>query len=290
MENDLVYGTTTYALIGDLFALALAAHVAGLLYFLLQRERISPRYRLTATLSSLVMISSSVMFARLAISWSQAFELSPTGDSFVQAGSLFSGQLRYVNWMVTVPILLAQVLVVLDLARTRLVRLRASLVVAGLAMVVTGYVGQFGLGDGLAWPLLWGTVSTVPFVALLALLWPVVQEGRTTLPGEAGATFGHFRWVFLFFWGLYPLGYVVAALAVSPGGAFLEQLLFTAADIGSKVFYGVLLTKVARLRSAADGWSPALDSQHPGDAEAATAEPTVSDGRGVPTRAPGPSR
>ena len=290
MENGLVYGTTTYALIGDLFALALAAHVAGLVYFLLQRERISPRYRLTATLSALVMISSSVMFARLAISWSQAFELSPTGDSFVQAESLFSGQLRYVNWMVTVPILLAQVLVVLDLTRTRLVRLRASLVLAGLAMVVTGYVGQFGLGDGLAWPLLWGTVSTVPFVALLALLWPVVQEGRTTLPGEAGVTFGHFRWVFLFFWGLYPLGYLVAALAVSPGGAFLEQLLFTAADIGSKVFYGVLLTKVARLRSAADGWSPALDSQHPGDAEAATAEPTVPDGRGVPTRAPGPSR
>ena len=245
------------------------------MYFLLQRERISPRYRLAATLSALVMISSSVMFARLALSWETAFELSATGDSFVQADTLFSGQLRYVNWMVTVPILLAQVLVVLDLTRTRLVRLRASLVLAGLLMVVTGYVGQLGLGDGLVGPLVWGTVSTLPFVALLALLWPVIEEGRTTLPGEAGVTYGHFRWVFLFFWGLYPLGYLVAAFAVSPGGAFTEQLLFTVADIGSKVFYGVLLTKVARLRSAADGWAPARDSQHPGDPEAVTSEPTV---------------
>ena len=145
---------------------------------------------------------------------------------------------------------------------------------AGLAMVLTGYVGQFALGDDRTTALVWGAVSTVPFVALLALLWPVLSEGRRVLPGEAGVTYGHFRWVFLFFWGLYPIGYLVAAFVISPTGAALEHTAFTAADIGSKVFYGVLLTKVARLRSAADGWSPALDSQHPGDPEAATAEPT----------------
>ena len=41
--------------------------------------------------------------------------------------------------------------------------------------------------------------------------------------------------------------------------AVLSQALFTAADIGSKVFYGVLLAKVLRLRSAADGYAPAVE-------------------------------
>ena len=272
MENGLEYSPTTYAYIGDLFAIALAAHVAGFVYFLLQRERLHPRYRLTATLSTLVMVSSGVLFARLAISWDQAFEL--VDGTYVQADQLFAGQLRYVNWMVTVPILLVQVLVVLDLARAQLLRLRVLLVVSGLAMVLTGYVGQFSLGDSLTTALVWGTVSTVPFIALLALLAPVIARGERELPGEAGVTYGHFRYVFLFFWGLYPIGYLVAALVVTPTGAALEQTLFTAADIGSKVFYGVLLTKVARLRSVADGFDPARDSQHPGDPEAATAAPT----------------
>jgi hypothetical protein len=39
----------------------------------------------------------------------------------------------------------------------------------------------------------------------------------------------------------------------------VSQALFTAADIGSKVLYGVLLSKVVRLRSAADGYGPALE-------------------------------
>ncbi len=40
--------------------------------------------------------------------------------------------------------------------------------------------------------------------------------------------------------------------------AVLKQGLFTAADIGSKVRWGVMLSMVLRLRSAADGWEPAL--------------------------------
>ena len=79
------------------------------------------------------------------------------------------------------------------------------------------------------------------------------------MPAEAGRTAGNLRWVFLFFWGLYPLAYLVPVLSVTPEAAVLKQGLFTAADIGSKVFYGVLLAKVLRLRSAADGYGPAQE-------------------------------
>ena len=36
-------------------------------------------------------------------------------------------------------------------------------------------------------------------------------------------------------------------------------VMFTVADVGSKVLYGVLLAKVLRLRSAADGYGPARE-------------------------------
>jgi hypothetical protein len=53
----------------------------------------------------------------------------------------------------------------------------------------------------------------------------------------------------------------VPVLSVTPEAAVVKQGLFTAADIGSKVLYGVLLAKLLRLRSAADGYGPARPAQ-----------------------------
>ena len=65
--------------------------------------------------------------------------------------------------------------------------------------------------------------------------------------------------MFLGFWGLYPIAYLVQVLFTTAAGAVWSQGLFTAADLGSKVLYGVLLAKVLRRRSAADGFGPALE-------------------------------
>jgi len=257
VENDLLFSTDQHAMVGHFFAVALGAHVVGFLYFFAARERIAPRYRMATVASMAVMAASGLLFLRLGSSWDSAFVQD--GGVMVPTGNRFDGGLRYVNWAVTVPVLLLQVLYVFDLPRARVLRLRTVLVVSGLAMVLLGYVGQFRLGRDDAWALGWGTASTLPFVLLLVVLIPLLRAASRTLPEEAGTTTGHLVWVFLFFWGLYPIAYVVAVVSFSPSAAVLSQGLFTLADVGSKVLYGVLLAKVLRLRSAADGYGPAQE-------------------------------
>jgi len=255
VENDLVFSTTEHAIVGHLFAVALGAHIVGFLYFLFAKDRIVPRYRTATVLSMCVMAASGYLFYRLGQSWDLAFRQD--GRQMVPTGNRFDGGLRYVNWLVTVPVLLCQVLFAFDLARRRVLQLRTVLIASGLLMVLTGYVGQFRLGRDDAWALGWGTVSTVPFVVLLVVLLPLLRDQSRLLPPEAGATLGHLRWVFLLFWGLYPIAYLVPVLSASTEGVVVSQALFTTADIGSKVLYGVVLAKVLRLRSAADGYGPA---------------------------------
>ncbi len=204
-----------------------------------------------------VMAASGLLFFRLGSSWEDAFVRE--GARMVSTGNPFDGGLRYVNWLVTVPVLLVQLLFAFDLTRERVLRLRVLLVASGMAMVALGYVGQFRLGTDTAWALGWGTASTVPFVVLLAVLLPLLRSQAALMPEEAGRTTGHLVWVFLFFWGLYPLGYLAAAFSLSASTVIASQALFTLADIGSKVLYGVLLAKVLRLRSAADGYGPARE-------------------------------
>jgi bacteriorhodopsin len=257
VENQLVLSTTQHALIGHFFAVALGAHIVGFLYFLASKDRIAPRYRVATWLSMAVMAASGLLFLRLGLSWDSAF--AEVGGRMVRTPDRFDGGLRYVNWLVTVPVLLVQVLYVFDLARARVIRLRIVLVTSGLLMVLLGYVGQFRISSSDSWPLVWGTLSSVPFVVLLVVLWQRLTSAVRVLPAEAGRTAGNLRFVFLGFWGLYPIAYLVQVAFTDANGAVWSQGLFTTADIGSKVLYGVLLAKVLRLRSAADGFGPALE-------------------------------
>jgi bacteriorhodopsin len=258
VENELVFTPTQHAVVGSAFAVALGAHVVGFLYFLSRTGQVAPRYRTSTWLSLAVMAASGLLFFRLGQSWDLAFV--ERGGEMVRTPNRFDASLRYVNWFVTVPVLLVQVLYAFDLARAQVQRLRVVLVTSGLLMVLCGYVGQFSSGRDDGTLLLWGALGTPPFVVLLAVLVPLLLSARSYLPAEAAVTSRNLVFVFAFFWGLYPIAYLLPAVDDGPTSAVTAQVLFTVADVGSKVLYGVLLAKICRVRSAADGHLPALES------------------------------
>ena len=255
MENDLVFTPTQHAVVAHAFAVALGAHVVGFLYFLSRKDQVAPRYRTATWLSLAVMAASGLLFFRLSQSWDLAFV--ERGGVMVRTGNRFDGGLRYVNWLVTVPVLLVQVLYALDLRRPQAQRVRVTLVTSGVLMVLCGYVGQFSAGRDDGRLLLWGALGTPPFVVLLAVLVPLLLGARSYLPPEAGRTARNLVAVFAFFWGLYPIAYLLPAVRDTATSAVVVQVLFTVADVGSKVLYGVMLAKICRLRSASDGFEPA---------------------------------
>lgn len=258
MENDLVFTPVQHAIVGHAFAVALGAHIVGFLYFLSRLGQVAPRFRTATWLSMAVMAASGYLFLRLGSSWDTAFVQE--GNRMVPTGNRFDGGLRYVNWFVTVPVLLVQVLYALDLSRPAVQRLRVVLVSSGVLMVFCGYVGQFSAGRDDGTLLLWGALGTPPFVVLLAVLVPRLLRARSALPDEAAVTARNLVFVFLFFWGLYPIAYLLPAVWAGATSAVTMQVLFTAADVGSKVLYGVLLAKICRVRSAAEGHRPTIES------------------------------
>ena len=250
-----MFTPTQHAVVAHAFAVALGAHIVGFLYFLSRKDAIAPRYRTATWLSMAVMAASGLLFFRLGQSWDTAFVQS--GAEMVRTGNRFDGGLRYVNWLVTVPVLLCQVLYALDLGKPAVQRLRVVLVTSGVLMVLCGYVGQFSAGKDDGTLLLWGLLGTPPFVVLLAVLVPKLLAARSYVPAEAAVTLRNVVFVFLLFWGLYPIAYLLPAVQDGATTAVVGQVLFTVADVGSKVLYGVMLAKVCRLRSAADGYEQA---------------------------------
>jgi bacteriorhodopsin len=126
-------------------------------------------------------------------------------------------------------------------------------------MILLGYIGQFFETSNLTALWVWGALSTVFYIVLLYLTWTQIGKAISGMPESAAGTMRTIRWIFVIFWTLYPIAYIMPAILPTANGVVARQVLFTTADIVSKVIYGVLITKVAMDLSRAAGYKPALE-------------------------------
>ena len=269
MENYVAFDDWQHALLIHILVIGFAAHIAGIFYFALTRHRAAPRYASSSIISVVVMVSAGLLLFRLYSSFEDAFVWSSQAGQWVLAtgepsGATYTHGYRYLNWLIDVPLLLTQLLFAFELTASEAWRLRLKLVFSGAAMVILGYVGQFYEATSVPLTLLWGTLSTLPYIYFSLIVWREIGRSQEYLPAAAAKTMNNIKLLFLFSWGLYPIAYLVPTFqllffdGVSAGGAVTRTFLFTVADATSKIMFGVLLGKVLQIRSAAEGYEPAL--------------------------------
>ena len=247
MEYLFSYSPMSFNIIANVLVLGYGAHLAGLVYFVATRQRIAPRYRTTSTLATIVMVTAFLILFRLQGYWENSFTFDPTTNLWGVSDYLFSNGLRYINWTITIPALLLQLVVVLDIKNP--VRFSVITIGAALGMIYTGYIGQFyELTDRGAF-LTWGTISTVFYLPLLYFTLRELGAANSYLPAEAKPFLRGVLIIFVVAWTLYPGGYLFPVLMNSEAGSVGRQITFTVADVTSKVIYGILISRIAIIRS-----------------------------------------
>lgn len=253
-ENLFSYSPVAYQIVGHVLTLGYAVMLAALLYFVLTIRSVAPRYRPSSVLSVVVMVSAFLLLYAQRLSWSEAFAYNSASGLFEPAGNPFSNGFRYLNWLIDVPMLLIQILFVVELTKNRRDSVRLQFFISGPLMILTGYVGQFFEATNPTALLVWGGISTLFFLHVLYLMRKVISEGSQDLPAGAARIMGGIWWLFLVSWWLYPVAYLMPLLWNAEGGVVARQVIYTVADIASKVVYGVLLTQAAQIRSAVEGY------------------------------------
>ncbi|MCS6834857.1 MAG: bacteriorhodopsin-like [Anaerolineae bacterium] len=283
MENFVQYSPMAFDMVSHILTLGFAVMLAALLYFVLTIRTVAPRYRISSVLSVVVMVSAFLILLAQAQSWQNAFTYNPSTGLYTSpyvglteaavataVPLAFTNGFRYLNWLIDVPMLLIQILFVVELTRQERNRLLIRFSFSGTMMIVTGYIGQFYEVGNRTPFLIWGAISTAFFIDVLwqmrGLLIGAAKDNR--IPANAQAVFKNIWWLFLVSWMLYPGAYLAplvldgAATLVNPAGAntwseigvVARQITYTVADITSKVFYGVMLTVAAQYRSEAEGY------------------------------------
>lgn len=252
IENLLTYNPVQWQIIAHILVLGFAAQAAGFVYFFSTMRDISPKYRIASILGSIVMVSAFLLLFAQSQTWQNSFIFSD--GMFVQSDGIFSNGFRYLNWLIDVPLLLLQLVIILGLAAAAAKRLGVLFVGSGVAMILLGYVGQFFETSNLTGLWVWGAASTVFYVILLYLAWTEVGKVLPNMPEGAVGNLKIIRWIFVIFWTLYPIAYIIPAIMPTADGVVIRQVAFTVADIVAKVIYGVLITQVAVELSKAEGY------------------------------------
>jgi bacteriorhodopsin len=253
------YSEIAYQLSAHVLTLGYAVMLAALFYFILTIKTVAPKYRISSVLSVVVMVSAFLLLFVQRENWVEAFTFSQETGRYMldpnHGGDLFNNGYRYLNWLIDVPMLLLQILFVVSLTTSSFTSIRNQFWFSGTMMILTGYVGQYYEVTSPIAFFIWGGISTLFFIHILVVMRKVIKEGQEGIPDQASKYLGTIWWIFLFSWLLYPVAYVMPYIApLSESGVVARHLVYSIADVASKVIYGIYLTMVAKVLSDASGY------------------------------------
>ena len=243
-----------YSLVYNAMSLTIAAFLSTFVFFLLGTQFVAPEYRKALVTSALVVGIAAYHYFRISFSWEAAFALE--GGSYVPSGKPFNDAYRYVDWLITVPLLLVELVQVMNISKEKARNLITVLSISAVLMIVTGYPGEIASSEQSQGVFstrgLWGFISTIFFVIILVKL---VQEIWGTAKEETGQVRVLIRNILLltvFVWGFYPIAYMGPFFGLGgAGGEVFVQVGYSMADIIAKAGYGLLIFTIARERTVA---------------------------------------
>ncbi|NDE71798.1 MAG: xanthorhodopsin [Actinobacteria bacterium] len=235
-----------------MLSFGLVSMLATTIYTLVAQQRVLPKYRTALVMSSMVTFIAAYHYFRIF----NSFHESSTGDA-VKVGvgqGAFNEAYRYVDWILTVPLLLVEVVAVLGLAKAASSSLIQRLVPASALMIALGYPGEVSAENGTK--TLWGVLSTIPFLYILYVLFVELSKSLDRQPEGVAATVGRLRLLLIATWGVYPISYLLPLLGQDihdPSLFMWRQVGYTLADVLAKCVFGLTIFKIARMKSVAEG-------------------------------------
>jgi bacteriorhodopsin len=238
-----------YNVVYNFLSLGIASMVFTSLFLFLAKDRVLPRYRMAVMVSGTVTAIAAYHYFRMFDNFSYAFGPDGKGEAFYNVGY------RYVDWFLTVPLLLLELVAVLALAQSVQNSLLKKLVPAAALMIALGYPGDAKLnvfyeGDAS----LWGLLSTIPFLYILYVLFVELGKSLDRQSEAVRRKISGLRLLLLATWGVYPIAFIfyMNATAFDETGFVLREVGYTIADILAKCLFGLVIFVIARIKSSED--------------------------------------
>jgi bacteriorhodopsin len=224
--------------VGISFWLISMALIASTVFFFLERDRVSAKWKTSLTVSGLVTLVAAVHYFYMR-------------DVWVATGSTPT-VFRYIDWLITVPLLMIEFYLILSAIAKVPAGVFWRLTAGTLVMLVGGYLGEAGYLA--VWP-----AFIIGMAGWAYILWEIFfgEAGRINAqqaPPAVQSAFKTMRWIVTIGWAIYPIGYFFGYLVGANPQDSMKALniIYNLADVLNKIAFGLIIWMVAVHESAKD--------------------------------------
>lgn len=181
---------------------------------------------------AVITLWAAMMYIVMATGSGIAIITEPTGEARI----LYFA--RYIDWTITTPLLLLTLAWVALGSIGRNPQVVLGLVVADVAMILTGLVS--GATSG-AFKWFWFVISCIFFVAVLYLIWgPLRAAAQSGITSESSLFFP-LATMLTVLWLLYPVVFFFGTEGIGVFSIGVEVFFFAVLDILAKIGFGIVL-------------------------------------------------
>jgi bacteriorhodopsin len=239
-----------FELVYNAFSFTIAVMGAATIFFFLGRSQVASAYKTAMTLTGLVTLIAFYHYFRIFNSWEASYAV--VGGQIKPTGVKFNDAYRYVDWLLTVPLLLVELILVMRLTPAETVAKGTKLGVLAAIMVILGYPGEISADGGTRW--LWWSLAMIPFLIIVYDLFIGLKNSIDSQPASVRGLVSSARWLTVISWCFYPIVFIFPMIGFTGGAATTAvQVGYTIADIVAKALFGVLIYMIAVRKSEAEG-------------------------------------
>ncbi len=240
-----------FNIVYNILSLGLASMLFTSIFLFVGRERVLPRYRMAVMVSGTVTAIATYHYFRMFDNFNHAFAGAAGNNP-----DAYNVGYRYVDWLLTVPLLLVELVAVLALAKAAQSSILNRLVPAAAAMIVLGYPGDAKLtilnipGEASVW----GLLSTIPFLYILYVLFVELSKSLSRQSAAVQKKVKLLRLLLIATWGVYPITFILAmnSTGFNANDFVAREVGYSIADILAKCLFGLVIFSIARIKSAED--------------------------------------
>ena len=213
------------------FWLATAMMLASTVFFIMERNNVAAKWKTSMTVAALVTGVAWYHYTYMRDHW-----VSESTSPLV---------LRYVDWLITVPLQVAEFYLILAAVGAATAMLFWRLFGASLVMLIAGFLGEAGHAPEM--PML--IVGVAAWAYIIYEIW--AGDAKKGADGTSEGTqfaFKAMALILTFGWAIYPIGYY---LGMDSGGSDELNILYNIADVVNKTAFGLMVWYAATMDTKA---------------------------------------
>jgi bacteriorhodopsin len=255
-----------YQAVYNVLSFSLASMMATTLYLWFRMFAVKDQYKSAVCISGLVTFIAAYHYIRIFNSWVDAYEFpnvaSSNGTLEIAdpgiTGTPFNDAYRYMDWLLTVPLLLIEILLVMKLDDATYSTKAWTLGFGSALMIVSGYYGELVVtGDltprWICWALSMSFFLYIVYELLVGLSAATNSEANPEIKGKIQVA----QVMTVISWCTYPIVYLFPMLGFQAASAVVSiQLGYCVSDIISKCGVGLVIYQISYAKSKKEALLP----------------------------------